>query len=163
MFMSRFRVMVSVVLISAFSIVMASQPAIAASKPKTSWEAIQPLLNSGKLDDAKKAIIITLGPVLIGTGGEGLFKNAVDNPSNISCISAGLKIYLDKQAKNQQLTSSVTKLAGAASSPFVPMGPYGPLLKSYLKTAKLSMGAVSKFGNYSQARDAASGIALCLS
>lgn len=161
--MSRFRVMLSVVLISAFSIVMASQPAIAASKPKTSWEAIQPLLNSGKLDDAKKAIIITLGPVLIGTGGEGLFKNAVDNPSNISCISAGLKIYLDKQAKNQQLTSSVTKLAGAASSPFVPMGPYGPLLKSYLKTAKLSMGAVSKFGNYSQARDAASGIALCLS
>jgi len=155
--------MLSVVLISAFSIVMASQPAIAASKPKTSWEAIQPLLNSGKLDDAKKAIIITLGPVLIGTGGEGLFKNAVDNPSNISCISAGLKIYLDKQAKNQQLTSSVTKLAGAASSPFVPMGPYGPLLKSYLKTAKLSMGAVSKFGNYSQARDAASGIALCLS
>jgi hypothetical protein len=155
--------MLSVVLISAFSIVMASQPAIAASKPKTSWEAIQPLLNSGKLDDAKKAIIITLGPVLIGTGGEGLFRNAVDNPSNISCISAGLKIYLDKQAKNQQLTSSVTKLAGAASSPFVPMGPYGPLLKSYLKTAKLSMGAVSKFGNYSQARDAASGIALCLS
>lgn len=155
--------MLSVVLISAFSIVMASQPAIAASKPKTSWEAIQPLLNSGKLADAKKAIIITLGPVLIGTGGEGLFRNAVDNPSNISCISAGLKIYLDKQAKNQQLTSSVTKLAGAASSPFVPMGPYGPLLKSYLKTAKLSMGAVSKFGNYSQARDAASGIALCLS
>jgi hypothetical protein len=155
--------MLSVVLISAFSIVMASQPAIAASKPKTSWEAIQPLLNSGKLDDAKKAIIITLGPVLIGTGGEGLFKNAVDNPRNISCISAGLKIYLDKQAKNQQLTSSVTTLAGVASSLLVPMGPYGPLLKSYLKTAKLSMGAVSKFGNYSQARDAASGIASCLS
>lgn len=161
--MSRFRVTLSVVLISAFSIVMASQPAIAASKPKTSWEAIQPLLNSGKLDDAKKAIIITLGPILIGTGGEGLFKNAVDNPSNISCISSGLKIYLDKQAKNKQLTSSVTKLAKVASSPLVPMGPYGPLLKSYIKTAQLSMDTVSKFGNYSQARDAASGIALCLS
>jgi hypothetical protein len=150
-----------VALIVALSSVLASQPATAASQPRNGWEAIQPLLNSGNLNDAKKAIIITLGPVLIGTGSEGMFSNAVSNPTNIACISAELKVYLDKYATNKQMTSSVSTLARVAASPLIPMGPYGPLIKQYFKSAQLSMGAVSKIGKFSQARAAAANIATC--
>lgn len=160
--MKRLQNLLAAVLVVVVSSSLVLQPAAAAPNPGTSWEAIQPLLKSGNLNDAKKAIIITLGPVLIGTGSEGLFSNAVSNPTNVACISAELKVYLDKYATNKQMTSSVSSLARVAASPLIPMGPYGPLIKQYFKAAQLSMGAVSKIGKFSQAYAAAANIATCI-
>ena len=161
--MSKFRVSLSVALIVALSSVLASQPSTAAAKPRTSWDQIQPLLNSGNLDDAKRAIIITLGPVLNGTQASTILETAFEeanDANDIGCISTHLKAYLNSSAKIQKTTSSISILV--AVSKRVPMGPYGPLFKGYLSVAGNSMNAVKKISNWSEARDTAHSISFCM-
>jgi hypothetical protein len=159
--MSKFRVSLSVALIVALSSVLASQPSTAAAKPRTSWDVIQPLLNSGNLDDAKRAIIITLGPVLNGTEASTNLELAFQQANDIGCISTHLKAYLNSSAKIQKTTGSISILV--AVSKRVPMGPYGRLIKGYLSVAGASMNSVKKISNWSQARTTADTISLCMS
>lgn len=157
----RIRISGLIVLVSASFLVASTQQAIAKNPPKNSWEAVQPLLNSGSLDDAKKAILITLGPTLYQTKFERSLSDALTIPTDITCISESLKIYLDSYAANKKLTSSVSALARVASSSAVPMGPYGPLIKQYFKAARLSISSVGKIADKIQADAAAKRIAFC--